>query len=125
MSPAHAALAKGVSRWTIMRAIKSGELVAYRDNKNQWRITSEELEAWRPHSDAAHHELQGSHTADDLSVKLQEANTRASLAEALLNREREALQEMRAERDAWKEEAQRLTAALTRHASWWPWKLRK
>ncbi|WP_394356098.1 helix-turn-helix domain-containing protein, partial [Brytella acorum] len=46
MSPAQAAQVTDVSRWTIMRAIKSGDLQAFRDNKNQWRIKTDDLNAW-------------------------------------------------------------------------------
>ena len=50
MSPAQAAQVADVSRWTIMRAIKSRDLQASRDNRNQWRIASDALEAWRAHT---------------------------------------------------------------------------
>lgn len=50
MSPAQAAQAAGVSRWTIMRAIKSQKLKAIRDNRNQWRIAAPDLEMWRSHT---------------------------------------------------------------------------
>lgn len=47
MSPEAAAQVAGTTRWTIMRAIKSQRLRATRDNRNQWRITPEDLETWR------------------------------------------------------------------------------
>ncbi|TNC45264.1 helix-turn-helix domain-containing protein [Rubellimicrobium rubrum] len=47
MTPAQAAHASDTSRWTIMRAIKAQQLRATRDNRNQWRITPEDLAAWR------------------------------------------------------------------------------
>jgi len=47
LSSTKAAKAAGVSRWTVVRALKSGELRGFLDNKGQWRITPEELAAWR------------------------------------------------------------------------------
>lgn len=46
MSPAQAAQLKGVSRRTIMRAIKSHELRAFRDNRNHWKIDPQALDKW-------------------------------------------------------------------------------
>lgn len=56
MSPEAAAQAAGTTRWTIMRAIKAQRLRATRDNRNQWRITPEDLDAWR-HAHLAHSAL--------------------------------------------------------------------
>lgn len=47
MSPETAAQVAGTTRWTIMRAIKAQRLRATRDNRNQWRITREDLETWQ------------------------------------------------------------------------------
>jgi excisionase family DNA binding protein len=47
LSPAQAAQAAKVSRRTITRAISAQVLRATRDNKNQWRIRPEDLDAWR------------------------------------------------------------------------------
>lgn len=47
MTPAQAAQKAGTSRWTIMRAINAQQLRATRDNRNQWRITFEDLAAWQ------------------------------------------------------------------------------
>lgn len=57
LSPAQAALVAGVSRWTVVRAINAQSLRAIRDNRNAWRIKSEDLEAWRSAQGA-----QGAHT---------------------------------------------------------------
>lgn len=46
MSPAQAAHAAKVSRRTIMRAIDSHELNAFRDNKNHWKISTIALDKW-------------------------------------------------------------------------------
>ena len=46
LSPAHAAQLAKVSRRTIMRAIEARELLAFRDNRNRWQISRQELENW-------------------------------------------------------------------------------
>lgn len=46
MSPAQAAHLKNVSRRTIMRAIASNELKAFRDNRNHWKIDPQVLDKW-------------------------------------------------------------------------------
>ena len=57
----------------------------------------------RPHDDSP-----------DLRVKIE-------ALEAMLHREREALAEVRADRDAWKQQATALLAAPPNRRSWWPW----
>lgn len=91
MSPAQAAQHAGVSRWTIMRAVKSNALVAFRDNKNQWRIHQEALDEWMssnvrahpPAHDVAHevHSVAALSEIIELKEKLASALSRAEAAE--------------------------------------------
>jgi excisionase family DNA binding protein len=121
MSPAQAAQVAGVSRWTIMRAIKSHELLANRDNRNQWKIAAEDLNRWRLHSVRTPEVLHTMHTSEaeiTLREKLAAETTRAEVAEALLARERDALASTEADRDRWQAVAEKLAA---RPRSWWPW----
>lgn len=46
LSPGKAAALTGRGRTTIMRAITSGELAAFRDNSNNWQITVQALSDW-------------------------------------------------------------------------------
>lgn len=46
MSPTQAAHAIGTSRRTIMRAIATGDLEAFRDNRNHWKIPAKALDEW-------------------------------------------------------------------------------
>ena len=119
MSPAQAAQVAGVSRWTIMRAIKVQELQAIRDNRNHWQIAPDALDRWRTSTvrtpDAAHTHQDSPETL----AKLAAETARADGAEALLSREREALDEMRADRDAWKQQATALLTAPPRRRWWW------
>ena len=50
LSPEQAAQLAEVSRWTILRAIKSQRLQARRDNRNRWQISPHDLEAWSAHT---------------------------------------------------------------------------
>lgn len=118
MSPAQAAQASGVSRWTIMRAIKSLELQATRDNRNQWRIAPEELERWRSHTVRAQDALHTSHTSEmvmELREKLAATIARAEAAE----RSRDQAE---ADRDRWQAMAEKLAE---QPRSWWLWRKRK
>lgn len=111
MSPAQVAQAVGVSRWTVMRAIKSHDLKASRDNRNQWRISPEALADWQSHNVRTPDDPHTTHTqrADEALVELREklaaAVARADAAEA--------------ERDRWQAMAERL--AVQPRRKWWPW----
>lgn len=125
MSPAQAAHVAGVSRWTIMRAINSQELQAVRDNRNQWRIAPDALDMWRASTVRTPADLHTLHTievAHDLREKLAAETARADVAEALLDRERKALDDLRADRDAWKQQATALLVTPPKRRTWWPWR---
>lgn len=46
LTPAQAAKKAGVSRGTIMNALKNKELRGVRDNRNHWKIRDEDLTEW-------------------------------------------------------------------------------
>jgi excisionase family DNA binding protein len=124
MSPAQAAQVAGVSRWTIMRAIKAQDLQATRDNRNQWRISAESLKAWRTSTVRTPEESHTTHTQNlvsELRMKLAAETSRADVAEAMLARELEALNEVRADRDAWKQQATTLLSAPRKRRRWFIW----
>lgn len=81
-----------------MRAIERGELLARRDNRNQWQIDPDALAHWA-HNE---HAQEDAHEAPTQDPKLQIAvlEERIRGLEALLV-------EMRHDRDAWKSIAQR------------------
>jgi len=121
MSPAQAAQAAAVSRWTIMRAIKSHNLQASRDNRNQWRITTDALEAWKAHTVRTSLDLHTPHiqeTVAELREKLAAETARADVTEAILAQERKALAATEADRDSWRAMAEKLA---DRPRRWWPW----
>lgn len=115
MSPAQAAQAAGVSRWTIMRAIKAKELRAIRDNRNHWRIAPDDLDSWQAHTVRTEVDLHTSHTTEivtELREQLSAETMRADAAER-------ARDQAEADRDRWQAMAEKL--ASTPRRRWWPW----
>lgn len=108
LSPNEAAKQSGVSRRSIMRAIEAGELVARRDNRNQWQIEAESLAQWAPngHAQAT---AQPMPTSDNPVETINTDLLVHSLRE-LVEAERRRADSAEADRDAWREMAQR---------SWW------
>lgn len=125
MSPAQAAQAANTSRWTIMRAIKSSDLQAFRDNKNQWRIRTHDLNAW-----LSAHPAHGAHIVQEVS-DAHPMHTPAQLdliaqdtlelvrVKAELEAEKTLRATIEADRDHWRELAQKL--AESRPRKWWFW----
>lgn len=86
-----------------MRAIKSRDLRAIRDNRNQWRIDPLDLDAWRLHTVRNSADVHTLHTPEvviELREKLAAAIARADAAEA--DRDRwQAMAEKLADRPGW------------------------
>lgn len=110
LSPAQAAQAVSVSRWTIMRAIKNLDLKAIRDNRNHWKIDPDELDRWSTSTVRTGEAAHPVHTPKDSPETL--AHVAALKAENSQLRER--LSEIKEDRNAWREMAQR--------RRWWQWK---
>lgn len=121
MSPAQAAQAAGVSRWAVLRAIKSQRLKAIRDNRNNWLISPEDLESWRDahvahtvrDSALAQPSTQALNASEliELRENLVRANARADAAER-------ARDQAETDRDHWRAMAEKLADAPRRR--WWP-----
>ncbi len=103
ISPAQAAQLKNVSRRTIMRAIESHELQAFRDNRNHWKIDPQALDKWADAQWAptghAHVETPTLPTPD-LAVSL-------ARVEAERDALREQLKQIQEDRDHWRRMAER------------------
>ena len=96
LSMAQAAAETGVSKSTILRAIRAGRLSATRLDDGRFEIDPAELmRVYAPTPRGA--PLQMEH--------------HASPTDALVTQLREQLAELRADRDAWREQAQRLVLA--------------
>lgn len=111
LSPAQAAKRSGVSRWTIMRAIKASEIKALRDNHNHWRINEKSFDDWckerSAHTDDAqpfaHAAAQPDAQADMAkSVRIAELEVETKMM-------RHQIDELKQDRDAWKQQAERLS----------------
>lgn len=89
-SLAAAATACGINRSTVLRAIKAGKISASKDEQGEWRIEAAELHRVYP------------------PVQANGAQPEQAHQDALITELRSALAEMRAQRDAWQEQAQRL-----------------
>lgn len=122
LSPAQAAQAANVSRWTIMRAIKSADLLAFRDNKNQWRIKADDLNSWlSAHPAQCAHTVQEKDDAHPVHTPNPIAQDTLELVrvKAELEAEKMLRAAIEADRDHWRDLAQNLATSRTR--KWWFW----
>ena len=117
-----AAKATGKSKTTIQRAITKGKISAQKDEDGSYSIDPAELHRVFPR-------LTGETVSSDSNVdtsrpqdETPELRAKIEALEAMLTREREALDEVRADRDAWKQQATALLAAPEKLPRWrWPW----
>lgn len=128
MSPSQAAQATGTSRRTVMRAIESQELEAFRDNRNHWKITSQALERWAfahcsptghlpiPAAQTDNHHGPTSYHMEELQAE-REARRQAEVEAGEL---RGKLAATEAERDRLHRLVEGLTAPQAKRRSWWP-----
>ena len=106
-----------------MRAIKSGDLQAFRDNKNQWRIKADDLNAWLSAQPAqcAHtvQEEVDAHTVHTPAHPNPIAQDTLELVrlKAALEAERTLRATIEVDRDHWRNLAQKLTETSPR--KWW------
>lgn len=124
ISPAHAAQLLKISRRTIMRAIETHEIKAFRDNKNHWKIAEEELDRWAKSKEAptdhAHQDAPTMPTQDaSLSSELAAVKTKLAVAEAKLSALEAQLEDTKTDRDHWRTIADKLSTA---RFSWFPWR---
>ena len=120
LSLTQAARVTGKSKSTINRAIKSGKLSAMRHEDGSYSIDGSEL------SRAFRIEPASGSKWVDAAPPMEPARTATLEAEnaalrAALAREREALDDLRADRDAWKQQATALLAAPPKRRRWWLW----
>lgn len=117
-----AARATGKSKTTIQRAISKGLISATKQTNGHYSIDPSEL-----------HRVFSAISSDTVAQPSQVDTTRppdetllqvkVEALEAMLEREREALTEMRSDRDAWKQQATALLGAPERkRRRWWHWR---
>jgi len=115
-----AAKATGKSKTTIQRAISKGLISAIKQTNGRYSIDPSELHRVFPamSSDTVAQPSQVDTTRLPDETPLQ---VKVEALEAMLEREREALSEMRSDRDAWKQQATALLGAPEKKKRWWPW----
>lgn len=116
-----ASKATGKSKTTIQRAIAKGSISASKDDKGRYTIDASELHRIFPkvsHDTVAQaSQVDTSRSPDETLLQV-----KVEALETMLKREREALSEMRSDRDAWKQQATALLGAPERRPRrWWPW----
>lgn len=119
-----AAKATGKSKTTIQRAIAKGRISASKGDNGRYVIEPSELHRvfpLAPHATVA----QPSQSDTVLPQNETTLQVKVEALEAMLDREREALSEMRNDRDAWKQQATALLGAPEVKRRWWPWSSRK
>ena len=118
-----AAKATGKSKTTIQRAIQKGKISASKGSNGSYAIDPAELHRVFPRieDETVTQPVQ----VDTTRPQNETPELRAKIEglEAMLAREREALDELRKDRDAWKQQATALLSAPQKTARWrWPWK---
>jgi excisionase family DNA binding protein len=108
MSPAQAAQLKNVSRRTVMRAIASNELKAFRDNRNHWKIDPQALDKWAD----AHWTLTGHAHPEAPTLPTPDLAISLARIEAERDALREHLEQIKEDRDHWRKMAERQQALL-------------
>jgi hypothetical protein len=113
-----AAKATGKSKTTIQRSIANGIISASKGKNGRYSIDPSELHRVFPlvnvDTVARPSQMDTSRPPDKtpLQVKIE-------VLEAMLEREREALTEMRSDRDAWKQQATALLGVPEKKRRWW------
>jgi hypothetical protein len=116
-----AAKATGKSKTTIQRAISKGIISGNKEKNGRYSIDPSELHRVFPMMPT---DTVAQPSQVDTSRPLGETPLQVKLeaAEAMLEREREALTEMRSDRDAWKQQATALLGAPeSKRRRWWRW----
>lgn len=117
-----AAKATGKSKTTIQRAIAKGTISAHKEKNGRYSIDPSELHRVFPmvttDTAAQPSQVDTSRPPDETPLQV-----KVEALEAMLEREREALTEMRSDRDAWKQQATALLGAPEKKRSrWWPFR---
>jgi predicted site-specific integrase-resolvase len=117
-----AAKATGKSKTTIQRAIAKGTISAHKEKNGRYSIDPSELHRVFPimstDTVAQPSQVDTSRPPDETALQV-----KVEALESMLEREREALTEMRSDRDAWKQQATALLSAPeSKHRRWWPFR---
>jgi hypothetical protein len=121
LSLTQAAKATGKSKSTINRAIKSGKLSATRHTDGSYSIEGAELSrAFQIGTDSGSRWAALAPPTEPTIATILEAENAA--LRAALEREREVLNDLRSDRDAWRQQATNLLGRPKKSLTWWPFK---
>lgn len=115
-----AAKAAGKNKTTIQRAITKGRISASKDDAGAYSIDPAELHRVFPAVTVAQPSQ-----SNDTQPHGSDADSRTKIAmlEAMLSREREINDDLREDRDRWRQQATALlTASPEKRRRWWQWK---
>jgi hypothetical protein len=120
---AAAAEACGVNKSTVLRAIKSGKVSGTKDENGEWYVEPAELHrVYPPVAVAAERADAMPRDAMGDAAALALAHQRAALAEERLGELKAMLADLRCDRDAWRDQAQRLALPSPQPTmSLWRW----
>jgi hypothetical protein len=112
----------GKSRQAIIKAIRKGTISAAKDESGEWRIDPAELFRVYPPVSPVDDTRPATETAKDTDGLRREIEM---LRERLAEKD-EQIDDLREDRDRWREQATRLLPApqTTARRSWWPWRRR-
>ena len=118
---AAAAAATGLSKTTIFRAIKSGKISGSKDVNGQWQVEPAELHrVYPPFAEGAECTDAPQHDASVHATAAVELELKLAVLEERVIYLRDALDEMRGQRNAWQTQAERLALTDERpQRSWW------
>jgi hypothetical protein len=128
---AEAAKETGLTKPAIFKSIKNGKISASKDERGQWMIDPAEL--FRVYAPVSKKEMVEPQTANlSLLLKLKELEAKLEVTDKrLLDKDRE-VDDLRAQRDHWRTQAEQITRLLTngrehekKKSSFWAWLLGK
>jgi hypothetical protein len=113
-----AAKATGKSKTTIQRSISNGLISALKEKNGRYSIDPSELHRVFPLANidivARPSQMDTLRPPDETPLQV-----KVEALETMLEREREALTEMRSDRDAWKQQATALLGVPEKKRRWW------
>lgn len=112
LTPAQAAERAGCGRTKIMKALKNKELYAVRNNKNRWQIDSADLDEWSQRNIEETVRVTDSATIED-----SEKTAKISALSAEVSVLRERIDDLKEDRDSWRELALRPAPSLLERIS--------
>lgn len=116
LSPQQAADRASVSRGTIMNAIKDKSLTAFRDNRNRWQITADNLSEWMTGRGVII-TATATDKPDNVTPPIDERSLQIAVLEAEARAKDERIADLETDRDHWRDQAKALANAPRR--KWW------